>query len=273
MSASPWDEVRRALALPPVPDELLQQAFQHGSYVRELGLDPILSNQRLEFLGDAVLDLIVADELYRNNPDLHEGILTKTKASAVRAGALSRLAVRMGLGRFLLLGRGEEESGGREKHSILADALEALLGAVYLACGLQATRQFLLPYLDLQLNSSEPGFNHFDHKTLLQELVQSRTRQLPAYSVTDTSGPAHNLTFTVQVRFGKRIIGSGSGASKRKAEQAAAREALEHRLEWLPEPTHAAEACGTAPLGGGEAAPDAPLLSPAEAEPPAEPQP
>lgn len=234
MFASHWDEVRAALQLPPVPDELLQQAFQHGSYVRELGVDPIQSNQRLEFLGDAVLDLIVAEELYRHNPDLHEGLLTKTKASAVRAGSLSRVADKMQLGQYLLLGHGEEESGGRHKPSILADAVEALLGAVYLACGLDQTREFLLPYLDLQLNASEPGFAHFDHKTLLQELVQSETKQLPEYVVVQTTGPAHNLTFTVEVRFGKDVIGRGTGGSKRKAEQDAARLALEHREDWLP---------------------------------------
>lgn len=235
MSASHWDEVREALGLPPVPDDLLQQALQHGSYVREIGADSIGSNQRLEFLGDAVLDLIVADELYRNNPTLHEGLLTKTKASAVRAGSLARIALKMDLGRHLLLGRGEDESGGRAKASILADAVEALLGAVYLACGLQATRDFLLPYLDLQLNYAEPGFAHFDHKTLLQELVQSETKQLPQYVVVGTTGPAHNLTFTVEARFGKLVIGRGVGASKRKAEQDAARTALDQRETWLPE--------------------------------------
>lgn len=232
MSASHWDEVREALGLPPVSDELLRQSLQHGSYVRETCSDPIESNQRLEFLGDAVLDLIVAEELFRNNPTLHEGLLTKTKASAVRSGSLSRIATKMGLGQHLLLGRGEDESGGRGKASILADALEALLGAIYLACGLQVTRDFLLPHLDLELNYSEPGFAHFDHKTLLQELVQSRTKQLPQYVVVEATGPAHDLSFTVEARFGKLVIGRGTGASKRKAEQDAARIALETREEW-----------------------------------------
>ena len=232
MSVSHWDEVREALQLPPVPDELLQQALQHGSYVRETGSDPIESNQRLEFLGDAVLDLIVAEELYRNCPTLHEGLLTKTKASAVRSGSLSRIAMKMDLGRHLLLGRGEDESGGRKKPSILADTVESLLGAIYLACGLSATHDFLMPYLDLELNYSEPGFAHFDHKTLLQELVQSRTKQLPQYVVVETTGPAHDLSFTVEARFGKLVIGRGTGASKRKAEQDAARIALDTREAW-----------------------------------------
>lgn len=232
MSASHWDEVREALQLPPVPDDMLQQALQHGSYVRETGNDPIESNQRLEFLGDAVLDLIVAEELYRNNPSLHEGLLTKTKASAVRSGSLSRIAAKMDLGRYLLLGRGEDDSGGRAKPSILADALESLLGAIYLACGLEATRDFLMPHLDLQCSYAEPGFAHFDHKTLLQELVQSRTKHLPLYFVVETTGPAHDLNFTVEARFADRVIGRGTGGSKRKAEQDAARIALETREEW-----------------------------------------
>ena len=234
MSPSHWEELRQVLHLPAVPVDLLLLAFQHGSYVRELGVDPVLSNQRLEFLGDAVLDLIVAEELYRNYPELHEGILTKTKASSVRAGSLARIAARMDLGKYLLLGHGEEESGGRSKSSLLADCLEALLGAVYMACGLEATREFLLPYMDLKQNYAEPGFAHFDHKTLLQELVQSQTKRLPIYQVVETKGPAHALTFTVEVRFGDEVIGTGSGASKRKAEQVAARQALEQRESWLP---------------------------------------
>lgn len=229
-----WDELREALGLPPVPDHLLQQAFKHGSYIREIGQDSIQSNQRLEFLGDAVLDLIVAEQLYLDHPDLHEGALTKIKASAVRAGSLARIAERMNLGAYLLLGHGEEESGGRRKHSLLADALEALVGALYLACGLERTRQFILPYFDLRQVSSQAGFDHFDHKTTLQELVQSRSKRLPVYETMRTEGPAHSLIFIVQVRFDGIVLGHGSGASKRKAEQAAAREALTNQTEWLP---------------------------------------
>lgn len=235
MSDLPWEEARRTLNLPAVPDHLLQQAFQHGSYVRENGLEADQSNQRLEFLGDAVLDLIVAEELYRRNPDLPEGVLTKIKASAVRAGSLAHIARDMDLGKYLLLGRGEEESGGRNKGSILADAVEALLGAIYLAVGLDATRDFFLPYLNLHRHATEEGFNHFDHKTLLQELVQSHVRRLPRYTVLQRTGPDHDLTFTVQVSFDAIVLGTGTGASKRKAEQTAARAALESRDVWLPE--------------------------------------
>lgn len=247
MAVPDWSEVRRALNLPGMPDDLLRQAFQHGSYVREHGLDANNSNQRLEFLGDAVLDLIVAEELYRQNPDLPEGILTKTKAAAVRAGSLAQIAQKMKLGEYLMLGRGEEESGGRQKSSLLSDAVESLLGAIYLATGLEATRQFLLPYLDLKQHSAEPGFNHFDHKTRLQELLQSHLRQLPKYEITSLEGPDHDLKFSVEVRFASLTIGVGTGPSKRKAEQAAARDAFETQAEWLP---RVLEADGAAPPDG-----------------------
>ena len=233
MGTSPWPRLREELSLPAVPDELLQQAFQHGSYVREQGLDHALSNQRLEFLGDAVLDLIVAEELYRRNAHLPEGQLTKRKAAAVRASSLARIAAKMGLGEYLLLGRGEEESGGRSKPSLLADALEALVGAVYLASGLAATRQFLLPYF---VTEAQVGAGaDFDHKTALQELVQAYTKQVPTYHVISTEGPAHRLAFTVEVRFAGKRIGRGSGGSKRQAAQAAAHEALKTSEQWLAE--------------------------------------
>lgn len=242
MAVPDWKEVRSALNLPYMPDDLLRQAFQHGSYVREHGLDASQSNQRLEFLGDAVLDLIVADELFRQNPDVPEGILTKTKAAAVRAGSLAQIAQKMNLGQYLMLGRGEEESGGRTKSSLLSDAVESLLGAVYLAAGLEATREFLLPYLNLKQHSAEPGFNHFDHKTRLQELLQSHLRKLPKYHVTGVEGPDHDLKFTVEVHFGGMTIGVGTGPSKRKAEQAAACDAFETQDEWLPKALQGDEA-------------------------------
>ncbi|MEN6404182.1 MAG: ribonuclease III [Armatimonadia bacterium] len=250
MAVPEWNEVRSELNLPDMPDDLLRLAFQHGSYVREHGLDANQSNQRLEFLGDAVLDLIVADELFRQNPDVPEGILTKTKAAAVRAGSLAQIAQKMNLGRYLMLGRGEEESGGRTKSSLLSDAVESLLGAIYLAAGLEATRQFLLPYLDLKQHSAEPGFNHFDHKTRLQELLQSHLRQLPKYHVAGVEGPDHDLKFTVEVHFGGVTIGVGTGPSKRKAEQAAARHALEAQDEWLPRALQADRATKEDPSRG-----------------------
>ena len=233
MTPSRWQELREALDLPSVPDELLKQAFQHGSYVREQGLDPVLSNQRLEFLGDAVLDVIMADELYRNHPDLPEGVLTKSKASLVRAGSLSRAAAAIDLGQYLLLGRGEDESGGRQKASLLADVFEALIGAIYLGAGLEAAREFVLRHVPIGGVIAEAE-HRFDHKTALQELVQSRARQLPQYRTVASEGPAHDLIFTVEASFLGQTIGIGRGPNKRTAEQEAAHQALQTKDEWLP---------------------------------------
>jgi ribonuclease-3 len=234
MASSRWQELRDALDLPSVPDDLLQQAFRHGSYVREQGLDAVLSNQRLEFLGDAVLDLVIGEELYREHPDVHEGVLTKSKASLVRAGSLARVAAGLDLGQYLLLGRGEDESGGRRKGSLLADAFEALIGAIYLGAGLEAVRQFVLRHMPLEGLAADAG-RRFDHKTSLQELVQSHARQLPQYRTVASAGPAHGLTFTVEVSFLGRSLGKGQGCSKRAAEQEAAHQALQTRQEWLPQ--------------------------------------
>lgn len=235
MSSSRWQELRDALSLPSIPEELLQQAFQHGSYVRERGLDPMESNQRLEFLGDAVLDVIIADELYRKHPDIHEGVLTKSKASLVRAGSLARAAERLRLGDYLLLGRGEEESGGRHKSSLLADVFEALVGAIYLGAGLEGARDFVLRHLGIDGAVTTRAEHRFDHKTALQELVQSHARQLPVYRTVASDGPAHDLKFTVEVSFLGQKIGVGEGRSKRQAEQQAAEQALTSKSEWLSE--------------------------------------
>lgn len=235
MPPSRWQEVRDELALPDIPDEVLQQAFQHGSFVRERGVDPILSNQRLEFLGDAVLDVIVADELYRNHPEMHEGVLTKRKAALVRSGSLARVAEALDLGQYLLLGKGEEDSGGRHKGSLLADAFEALVGAIFVGAGLEATREFVLRHLAVGGGDGTQAEHRFDHKTALQELVQSHARQLPSYKTVSSEGPAHDLKFMVTVSFMGRQIGAGEGPSKRKAEQEAARQALEQSEAWLPQ--------------------------------------
>jgi ribonuclease-3 len=231
MYSGDWDELRARLSLPPVPDDLLEQAFRHGSFVRELDLDRLASNQRLEFLGDSVLGLVVAEELYRQFPQLPEGDLTKLKAATVRAESLAQAARVMRLGEYLRLGRGEEDSGGRDKTSLLADSFEALVGAVYLAAGLGAGRQLILKYLPLA--DEETVGAGFDHKTALQELVQRFSRNTPDYVVLHTTGPAHQLTFTVEARFARQTIGTGTGRSKREAEQAAAGQALATTEQWL----------------------------------------
>jgi ribonuclease-3 len=213
---------------------LLSQAFCHASYAREAGLGPSASNQRLEFLGDAVLDLVLAEHLYREHPEVPEGTLTKMKAATVRAEALARAARRMALGQYLLLGRGEEDTGGRAKPSILADCLEALVGALYLATDLATVSDFLLRRFAPTLAEIEAEQHVFDYKTALQELLQQHTKKTPAYTTVSTSGPPHDRTFHIEVHFGGLHIGTGEGPSKQAAQQAAAWAALETKGAWLP---------------------------------------
>lgn len=233
MAESPWQKLRTELSLPPLPDPLLQQAFQHGSYVREQGLEPLASNQRLEFLGDAVLDAIVADELFRHYPAAPEGVLTRQKASVVRAEALAAAAQALGLGNYLLLGHGEEATGGREKVSLLAEALEALVGAIYLSLGFEAAREFVVAHVPLPVAVGPRA--HLDNKSRLQELLQAHGRRPPSYIIAETSGPPHATTFRTEVRLGDTVLGRGSGRSKREAEQKAAAEALATTENWLPD--------------------------------------
>ena len=223
------------LNLQGVPPELLSLAFTHTSYARERSWESSCSNQRLEFLGDAVLDMILAEHLYTNYPDLLEGELTKMKASAVRAQSLARLARRLDLGDGLLLGRGELETGGAEKASLLADCLEALIGAVYLSCGVETVRTFVLEVFAEFLGDVHGVAASFDHKTALQELMQRNTKVTPRYSSAEVFGPPHSRIFAVQVLCGQRVVGRGAGPSKQAAQQEAAREALCRRDEWLAE--------------------------------------
>jgi ribonuclease-3 len=233
MPIGPWRKLTRKLGLPPIDNKLVQQAFAHGSYVREQGLPQAASNQRLEFLGDAVLDLIVAEELFRLHPDLPEGELTRRKAALVCAPALAEVASELGLGEHLLLGRGEEDSGGREKQSLLAEALEALVGAIFVAEGLDLAREFVLAKVNIAL--AEAQCSRLDSKSRLQELLQSRVKRLPEYVLTAADGPAHHRQFAVEARVGQVVIGRGVGTSKRQAEQQAAAEALDRCESWLAE--------------------------------------
>ncbi len=235
MAEQDWAAVRQKLGLPVQQDlQLLKQAFCHGSYVREQGLPPLSSNQRLEFLGDAVLDLILASQLYEDNPELTEGELTKVKAALVRAESLCTVAKQLGLGQYVLLGHGELESGGQEKASILADCLESLIAAIYLSCGREATRAFITRNFTPLLEEVAAGRMRFDHKTRLQEIVQAHGGRPPQYRTVETLGPPHERTFTVEVGLNGRIIGSGRGPSKQEAEQNAAGDALAHQDDWLP---------------------------------------
>ncbi|MEU3165337.1 ribonuclease III [Streptosporangium sp. NPDC006930] len=198
---------------------ILERALTHRSYAYENGGLP--TNERLEFLGDSVLGLVVTDTLYRNHPDLPEGQLAKLRAAVVNMRALADVARTLGLGRFLRLGRGEEGTGGRDKSSILADTLEALIGAVYVNRGLdEAFRVVHLLFDPLITRSASLGAG-LDWKTSLQELTASESLGVPEYHV-EESGPDHAKSFTAVVRVGGEAYGSGAGRSKKEAEQQAA---------------------------------------------------
>lgn len=216
-----------------VPPELLAQAFCHASYARETGLGSTASNQRLEFLGDAVLGLVLAKHLFLQYPEVPEGTLTRMRATAVRAEALARAAGRLGLGQYLLLGKGEEATGGRTKPSMLADCLEALVGVLYLATDLATTEAYILERVVLALEEIEAPEHFFDYKTALQELLQRLAEKAPTYIITGTSGPPHRRVFQAEVRSGDLAIGAGEGPSKQAAQQDAARVALGDSETWL----------------------------------------
>ncbi len=204
--------------------DLLELALTHRSYANEQNLD--YHNERLEFLGDAVLGLIAAQWLYTEHPELPEGDLSKLKAYLVSAPALAGFSTELGVGRELRLGVGEERSGGRAKPSLLSDALEALFGAIYLDGGLEPVRKVVVPLLDDVL-SERPRVHEEDAKTRLQEAVQARGWDLPDYRVVDETGPDHAKRFTVEVLVRGDAAGRGAGRSKKLAEQRAAAEAID----------------------------------------------
>jgi ribonuclease-3 len=201
---------------------LLEQALIHTSYINENPGLKLTSNERLEFLGDAILGFIIAQELYQRFPQSSEGEMTKLRSSVVCQNALSRMARAIHLGDYLYLGRGEETSGGQRKPANLASALEAIIAAIFLDRGLTAARGFILRLVGQELNKgTEP-----DYKSRLQELLQARQQPKPTYQVIAVVGPDHDRTFTVEVRVGGNVLGRGSGKSKKAAETKAARSAL-----------------------------------------------
>ncbi|MCD6453659.1 MAG: ribonuclease III [Dehalococcoidales bacterium] len=206
---------------------LLEQALTHSSYTNENPQLASLSNQRLEFLGDAVLGLIIAEKLYRDFPDSAEGELTKLRASLVSGDTLARVARSIKLGDYFYLGKGEEASGGRDKSANLADALEAVVAAIFLDQGKAITRRIILNLLSHELQKIVNHGAKTNYKSQLQELIQAREQLTPIYYVIDTEGPDHEPRFTVEVRAGDRVLGQGVGKSKQKAETKAARSALE----------------------------------------------
>ncbi len=204
--------------------ELLLNALTHSSYANEehCGFG---SNERLEFLGDSVLSIIVSEYIYKNFKKLPEGELTKLRASLVCEKALFGYSKELNLGKFLFLGKGEHHNRGEERPSILADAFEAVLAAVYLDGGLEPAKRYVLKFISNELkHAADDGFKDF--KTLLQEVIQKNPEERLVYILTDESGPDHDKRFTVEVHLNSNVIGSGIGRSKKQAEQEAARKAL-----------------------------------------------
>jgi ribonuclease-3 len=218
--ASP-DALDRALGVPFHDAALRELALTHRSYAFERGL--ATNNERLEFLGDSVLGLVVTDLAFRMYPERSEGELAKLRSAIVNMQALADVARGLGIGELILLGKGEEQSGGYDKASILADALEAIFGAVYLDGGLDVARE-LIERLFRPLLEAGPVY---DFKTLLQELASQRLQTLPGYEIRE-DGPDHQKEFTAVVTVGGERLGSGMGRTKKEAEQQAAREAYEH---------------------------------------------
>ena len=208
---------------------LLLAALTHSSFANECKSkgETVEYNERLEFLGDSVLSIIVSDYLYKHYPDTPEGDLTRIRASAVCEKTLGKLALDLGLGKFMRLGHGEELSHGRERVSILADAFEALLASIYLDCGSrEPVEKFLMPRVIPEIKQFVENGKNKDYKTLLQQIVQQEQGERLEYVLVGEEGPDHAKIFSVEARLNSNVIGHGKGKSKREAEQMAAKEAL-----------------------------------------------
>ena len=204
---------------------LLQNALAHSSYANERWHDSLKSNERLEFLGDSVLGMVVADYLYRTFPDRLEGDLTRMRADMVCEQTLASVANTIGLGEHLLLGKGEEQGGGRSRSSILADALESVIAACYLDGGMEAAVAFIRKFILVKVPVTK--LHNMDYKTALQEQVQQKKNQVLSYRLVGESGPDHDKQFRVELTLNGQLVGVGTGTSKKRAEQDAAREAME----------------------------------------------
>ena len=204
---------------------LLQNALTHSSYANERWHDSLKSNERLEFLGDSILGMVVAEYLYRNFPDRPEGELTRMRADMVCETSLATVADKIGLGEHLLLGHGEERFGGRKRASILADAVESVIAACFLDGGMDAAKAFVTQFVLTEVPIKQ--LHNADYKTALQELVQQKKDQVLAYALVGESGPDHDKEFRVEVSLNGNVIGAGVGRSKKRAEQDAARNALD----------------------------------------------
>ena len=210
---------------------LLKLALTHSSYANENKRGSHENNERLEFLGDAVLDMVVGEYLYRTFPQMPEGELTKLRAAVVCEGTLAGLSRNLGMGRCLLLGKGEESTGGRDRESILADAFEAVIGAVCIDGGILAASDYVMRFLKAPIEEMKGNFRTLDCKTCLQEIIQRNSKVPLQYRIIGEEGPDHNKLFVAEVDHDGKVLGCGRGKSKKEAEQAAANDALEKMKE------------------------------------------
>lgn len=221
-----FDDLQKTTGITFKNMNLLKQAFVHRSYLNE-NKELTSSNERMEFLGDAILSFLTSHFLYESYPDFPEGTLTNIRSSLVKTTSLGAIAETLEFGELLFLSRGEEESGGRKNTSLLADTFEAFLGAVFLDQGIDAVKKFLNTHLFGHTRDIISKRSYVDFKSLLQEIVQEKSRISPTYRVNKTEGPDHAKTFWVDALVGDNVLGKGSGKSKQEAEQQAAASALE----------------------------------------------
>jgi ribonuclease-3 len=228
----PLADIQQRIAYQFSNTELLERALTHKSYANENRVP--YHNERMEFLGDAVLNLVVSEYLMKTCPDSTEGDLSRLRAAVVSEPALAAIAREIGLGRYILLGRGEEQTGGRDKGSLLANCLEALIASIYLDTGKESADAFVIRFFENIIQKTCTSRGTLDHKTKLQELCQERLRQLPEYKVVSESGPDHQKQFEVEVWIKGQVSGRGIGRNKKEAEQRAAKEAIVRLTEDVP---------------------------------------
>ena len=216
------DSVQKMIGINFEDKELIRKALTHRSYLNENRGEDLENNERLEFLGDAVLELIISDHLFHTYPDNPEGDLTSFRSAAVRTESLAEESRKMGLGEYLRMSKGEYESGGSDKDYLLANTYEAILGAIYLDQGYEACKKLIYETLLTKLDDIIKNRSDIDSKTKIQELTQSLYKVTPVYEVLKEEGPDHDKTFTVVVKVEDRVIGEGIGSSKQKAEEQAA---------------------------------------------------
>ncbi|MCX7921820.1 MAG: ribonuclease III [Clostridia bacterium] len=202
-------------------------ALTHSSYANERKAENLHSNERLEFLGDAVLNVVISENIYTKYPHLTEGEMTKARANIVCEMSLIKCANNIEIGKYLLLGKGEEITGGRERISILSDAFEALIGAIYIDSGMESAKKFIHQQMKQLIVNSINGMNCMDYKTQLQEVIQKSSDNKITYEIIEEKGPDHNKVFVSQVKISDKVMGIGKGKSKKEAEQNAAKTALQ----------------------------------------------